>query len=251
MKKVLSLLIAFVFLQVQTWALSGGPNYSPQATFPNSIIGTYGGVMIPTSSTNTTVSTSATSIGLFSLAVTQSNLATGAAIIFVRGTAFIGQIAAMADADKKTIQGVFGGKSNFQVIINTLTGTTTTINPTTGVITTVQTFTNQSFDVNADGSFKLKVIEGDAGAFTVAPAGSGSGTTGSTSTTTTATTPTSLEVGSTNAARLQGTAQLDTFFLINATTGTPIVTETVTYSVDGVKQSNIPTAVTALNFNFG
>lgn len=45
MQRVLSLLVAFVFFQTQAWALSGGPF---QQTQGSNIIGTYAGVLIPT-----------------------------------------------------------------------------------------------------------------------------------------------------------------------------------------------------------
>jgi hypothetical protein len=246
MKKVLSLLMAFVFLQAQTWALSGGPDFSVDSNTPNSLIGTYGGVFVPISSTNIAAanSTQAPSIGIFSLAVTDTGIAGGNAIVFVRGTAFIGQIAAIADPDKKKIDGVFGATSNFLVSLSIFIGTTTTVN--NGVVTIVDQFQIQQFPVFAEGSFHIKVKEGEAGAFNPAPAGSGSGTGSGTSTT--GTIPTSLEVGSTNAARLTGTAQVDTFFQVD-NAGAPIVSETLTFAVDGFKQSNIPNVATALNFN--
>jgi hypothetical protein len=252
MKKVLSLLMAFVFLQAQTWALSGGPDFSTDIESPNSLIGTYGGVFIPQSSTvpNAGNGTNAPSIGIFSIAVTQTGIAAGNAIFFVRGAAFIGQIAAIADADKKQIDGVFGAQSNFDVILTVLTGTTTTVNANGQTVTT-RTFSQQNYPVFAEGSFKMKVKEGDAGAFTTAPAGSGAGSSGSTTSTSSSTVPTQLEVGSTNSARLSGTALIDTFFRINGVTGAPIITETTTFAVDGIKQSNIPNVSTALTFNLG
>ncbi|MEI9897471.1 MAG: hypothetical protein WDN28_27340 [Chthoniobacter sp.] len=235
MKKVLSLLIAFVFLQVQSWALSGGPQYGGNKGNP-SIIGTYGGVFIPTSSVTADGSAStsfqAASIGIFSLSIPETDISIGIAIVFVQGVAFIGQMAGVADADKQSIQGLVAGTSSFDVSVPFTSGGVTTF---------------KNFPVEAQGSFKANVIEGDAGAFTQAPAGSGNGT-GSSSSNNSGNLP--AEIGSTNAARLQGTAQIGTFFLIDDTTGEPLVNVITSYSIDGIKQSNIPSNVTTVPFTF-
>lgn len=238
MKKVLSLLVAFVFLQVQSWALSGGPDYSRLngSTGNPSIIGTYGGVLVPTSSTATSTTPQPASIGVFSISVPETGIAAGVAIMFVNGVAFIGNVAGIGDSDKGTIQGLIAGESNFQVSITGAGGST------------------QAYNIAAQGSFKAKVIEGDAGAFTPAPAGSGNGTSssgGGSSSSSSSTSSTPNEIGSTNAARLTGSAQVGTFFLVDTTTGEPLIDVVVTYSLDGIKQNNIPTNVTSVSFNFG
>ncbi|EDY17291.1 hypothetical protein CfE428DRAFT_5138 [Chthoniobacter flavus Ellin428] len=222
MKKVLSLLVAFVFLQVQSWALSGGPVFLHNGN--PSIIGTYGGVLIPQSSTSTPATLQPASIGIFSMSVPETGISAGVAIVFVNGVAFIGQIAGIGDGDKGTIQGLIAGESNFTVTIGT-----------------------QQFNINAQGSFKAKVIQGSSGAFTPAPAGSGNGAASSSSSSTPST---SSEVGSTNSARLTGTAEIGTFFRVNTITGEPLIDVVVTYAIDGIKQNNVPANVTTVPFNF-
>lgn len=237
MKKVLSLLVAFVFLQVQSWALSGGPDYSRLngGTSGNpSIIGTYGGVLIPTSASAAPATPQPASVGVFSISVPETGVSAGVAIMFVNGVAFIGNVAGMADVDNQSIQGLIAGESNFKVSITGAGGTT------------------QQYSISAQGSFKAKVLEGDTGAFTPAPPGSGNGSSSSSSSSSssTATSSTAAEVGSTNAARLTGSAQVGTFFLVDTTTGEPLIDVVVNYSIDGIKQNNIPANITSVPFNF-
>jgi hypothetical protein len=68
MKKILSLLMCYVFLQAETFALRGGPN---QAGGPK-VSGTYSGVMISTTS----------DIGLFVLNASAGGASTGQLVIF-------------------------------------------------------------------------------------------------------------------------------------------------------------------------
>ncbi len=118
MKKVLSLLVAFVVLQTQSWALSGGPNYGGAGI---SLIGVYAGVLIPgkqptTPLTGTTsVTDSSANIGLFSLGVPETGLATGACVVFVNGDAFSGTITGVADPGKGSVVAVVDTISNFIV----------------------------------------------------------------------------------------------------------------------------------------
>jgi hypothetical protein len=237
MKKVLSLLLAFVFLQVESWALSGGPVFGSNSGGNPSIIGTYGGVMIPTLTQVNTAGGASPSgfqpaaIGLFSLSVPETGISAGVALVFVDGVAFIGQIAGIGDADKQSIQGIIAGTSSFQVVVVISPGVT------------------QNFPIFAQGTFKADVVEGDAGAFTPAPPGSGNGTSsgsGSSTSTTTASTP--AEIGSTNAARITGKAQIGTFFTTSG--GEPNINVLVEYSMDGIKQNNIPSNVTQVTFSF-
>jgi hypothetical protein len=245
MKKVLSLLVAFVFLQVQSWALSGGPVFTTTSANP-SIIGTYGGVMIPTSTqTNTAIGATGAndftpaSIGLFSIAVPETGISSGVAIVFVDGVAFIGQIAGVGDGDRQEIQGVIAGTSNFTVHVE-ISPPIIGIPPNPSIPAVFA-----DFPIFAEGSFKADIIEGDAGAFTPAPAGSGNPGSSSSSATTSST---AAEVGSTNAARIVGTAQIATFFTTSG--GEPNFNVLAKYSMDGIKQSNIPNPITTLGFSF-
>src|SRR5688572_28078265 len=99
MKKVLSLLMAFVFLQAESFALSGGPVYG--STTNHNVIGTYSGVLLPeeveVENDLGCGQSSSASIGLFSLGVPETGPSTGSAIALVEGTAFNGSIIGVAD----------------------------------------------------------------------------------------------------------------------------------------------------------
>ncbi len=177
MKKVLSLLVTFVFLQSQSWALSGGPVYP---TGSKNYMGTYSGVLIPDS---TATGTAAGSIGLFSFGQPKTGLAGGAALIFIRGAAFTGTITGLIDPK--------GG------VLSGLVETTTTDN----VFIKDEFFGNASIKYStgttASGSIRATIIsdptfaaaarvEGTA-VLAVATTDSGTSTTTGTTTTTTGT----------------------------------------------------------------
>jgi len=93
MKKVLSLLLAFVFLHTQAHALSGGPVFGTQGT---SIIGTYSGVL--TGPPN--------ALGIFVVGVKEAGPATGDFNIFIGGTFYGGSIIGIGDPLDSSFQGV-------------------------------------------------------------------------------------------------------------------------------------------------
>lgn len=110
MKKVLSLLLAFVFLQVQTFALSGGPFGN---TGLNNIVGTYAGVFSGLSGTLTNPVTGATttasgtnSLGIFVMGVPSADLATGTVALFIEGVFYQGGILGLADPGEQKIVGI-------------------------------------------------------------------------------------------------------------------------------------------------
>jgi hypothetical protein len=147
MQRVLPLLLAFVFLQTQSWALSGGPNYGGKGG--NVPVGTYGGVLLPAASKDPLVVVDISSIGVFSVGVPQTGLATGAVATFVNGAAYVGSIVASVDPEMQTFQGVVTGTSLFQVTVTTAVG-----NPPTIVTNT--------FSIFAQGSIDAKFISTDA-----------------------------------------------------------------------------------------
>jgi hypothetical protein len=107
MKKVLSLLVAFVFMQTQTWALSGGPQYPGNTA---AVKGTYAGVMIPALAGN--------SLGLFVIGVPQEGLASGAFAMFNNGNAFYGSIVGIIDPEKLTLNALANAQQNQTRILN-------------------------------------------------------------------------------------------------------------------------------------
>ncbi len=194
MKLVLSLLLAFVFLQTQTWALSGGPFDSGTAV-GGTLTGTYAGVLVPEVAPGVGV---ATSIGLFTLAQPDSGFATGTISVFVNGAAFNGTITGVMDPGTGAFSGILDVASTFQV--------TFSVPGANGAVQLV------SFPVLGQGSLTAEVApSSDRFQFS---------TTAS------------------SALRIEGTAILDVFFDIDGATGTPIITQTTSFSVDGFKQSD-------------
>ncbi len=200
MKQVLSLLVCFVFLQTQSWALSGGPFGGSTAS--SSLTGTYAGVLIPQVAP---AAGTATSIGLFTLMQPDSGQATGSLLVFVNGTAFQGTITGVIDPGTGSLRAVVDATSTFTV---TLPITVTSI--VNGV--PVTTTSVQQFPITAQGSIDATVrLDNSRNAFVTA--------TGS-------------------PARIAGEATLDIFFRVDSTTGTPIITQTTGFIVDGFKQSD-------------
>lgn len=113
MKKVLSLLVAFVFMQVQTWALSGGPQYGGnQASVSGTYAGVFtgiGGTAINLGSGNLVDSAGTNAVGLFVIGVPITDIANGTMAIFFEGAFFQGGILGIADPNKQTLTGVCQG----------------------------------------------------------------------------------------------------------------------------------------------
>lgn len=200
MKQVLSLLTAFVFLQMQTWALSGGPVF-PNQSSPN-VAGVYSGVMVqvqarfgdefdgPNSGTTSNQDNPAGSIGAYSVTVPATGLSTGQFVAFVNGTLYTGgTITGVADPDKGTFDGVMSATISFL------------------------DQNGATFQVPLRGQMRTKIIEKKN-------------------------TPqsgrTDLTAG--NAARMEGKAEVDAFETTNSNL-TPIPNVRVKYSVSGYRQS--------------
>ena len=196
MKKVLSLLLSFAFLQAQSWAIGGGPGGG--TTTATAIAGTYSGVLLPAGQTNPSIinQASSASIGLFSVGVPSTGIATGAAVAFVDGVAYIGDMIGVADPQKNTLVGIVEATSNFDVV---------TLIPVVDPVTGQVTFQQVTTKVFAQGNIQTRI--------------SGSGF---------------AESGN---IRLFGKAELDLFATINPD-GTPAITNTVKFQVDGFKQSD-------------
>ncbi len=211
MKKILSLLLAFVFLQTQTWAIGGGPQGTGGGA---ALVGTYAGVLIPTAQTKPLVvgAQNSASIGLFVLAVPATGVAKGAAVAFVDGIAFTGDMTGIADPKKQTIVAIVEGISNFDVI------TLVPVVDANGNVTFQEIITK----IFAQGNLNAKFESSGGGVNPI------SGTAGGSS-------------------RLSGNASLDLFADLNAN-GTPNIFNTVKFRVDGFKQSATASAAT-ITFN--
>ena len=111
MKKVLSLLVAFVFLQVQSWALSGGPVFAGTTA---AVKGTYAGSMVSGLGGN--------SLGIFAIGVPSEGLASGAFAMFNSGGAFYGSIVGVIDPDKLTLNALAQAQEN-EIVTDLFNGT--------------------------------------------------------------------------------------------------------------------------------
>jgi len=209
MNRVLSFLLAYAFLQAQTWAIGGGPRHSGSAM---QLVGTYAGVLIPVSQTrpSTTQVPQSAAVGLFAIGIPSVSVATGKAVAFVDGIAFIGDVTAVADPARQTLTGLVEAISNFDVI---------TLVPVIDANGNV-TFQQVTTAIFAQGNIKAK-FEGGGN---VDPTG-----------------------GGTVGGRLTGSSSLDLFASLNAD-GTPDIFNTVKFRVDGFKQSDTSSTVT-LSFN--
>lgn len=101
MKAILASLLCFVLCASECFAIKGGPPY-PGGTI--SVTGTYAGVLEPQFDPTDPFSTN--SLGIFSLGVPSTGLASGAFIMFTRGTTFSGTIQAVGLVTSGQIRGV-------------------------------------------------------------------------------------------------------------------------------------------------
>jgi len=217
MKKVLSSLLAFAFIESQGLVLAKGPDFSGDGAI--STVGTYAGVLVVRSETNPSpnvTSGSAAAIGLFSIGVPASGIANGDAVIFVDGAAYNGNIIGVANPNDDTLTGIVEGTSNFTVPTTTQTGVDANGNP---VFTTTQT------NIFAQGNLKTTISQPFV--------------------------PSGTQLLVTTGITISGTAELDLFSELNQD-GTPDVTNTVNFDVDGIQQSaTVTTSTLSLNGNGG
>jgi hypothetical protein len=196
MKQVLSLLTIFVFLNVTSWAYA--PDYSGSGTVQN-LTGTYAGVLTPTAFTGQQASGGA-SLGIFAVGIPGTSSGTvisqGAGVLFVQGAGYNLTITGVFDPKTSQLSAILEGESNFQVILSSVVN---------GIITST------TFNIQAEGSL-TGVIKTPTGKSSVSGPGSA------------------------NAARITGTAFIDTFTTVSI--NGPNVTGTVDFSVNGFQQSS-------------
>jgi hypothetical protein len=209
MNKVLSLLLSFVFLQTQAWALSGGPVFGGGAGNLN-VIGTYGGVLIPNledavGDDDEGTGTSA-SIGVFSLGVQETGPATGTAVVFVEGTAYNGTITGIVDPLRATLQAIIQATSNFDVV-----RFIRSVDEEGNVI-----ITESRTKIFAQGNVNARVFE------LFGTSGFGAS---------------QLTTRQTGGTRIEGVASIDLFSRLN-NDASPNISKSVSFDVDGFKQSD-------------
>lgn len=100
MKILFASLMCLVLCTAECFALKGGPPYP----VGSSVNGTYAGVLEPRF--DPTDPFSSNSLGIFSLSVPSTGLASGGFVMFVRGTVFKGTIQGLGDPTRGTIRGI-------------------------------------------------------------------------------------------------------------------------------------------------
>ena len=116
MKKVLSLLVAYIFLQTQIWAIGGGPNQGG-GTAASSLVGSYAGALLPSSTS--TGAQQFNGLGLFTLSLPQSGLGKGDFVYFSEGKTFTGSITGLGDPNKQQFVGLV--KAQFDIVVDSIT----------------------------------------------------------------------------------------------------------------------------------
>jgi hypothetical protein len=145
--------MCLVFTMTQAFAISGGPPY-PGGT---NVVGVYAGVMKPKKTpVDDPPGCSANSLGVFSVGVPDSGLATGTFVMFSQGRVFSGTIQGTADPgkdpSKATLQAVLSATFNF-----TLTFPPTPCpNPTPAPACTPSSFTEE-VTASATGSLDTHI----------------------------------------------------------------------------------------------
>ncbi len=200
MKKLLPLLISYVLMQGQCFAIDGGPDYGGSGNV--STTGSYSGIIQgvtevdPISSGAPTIpgdtvpggtasGTSSNALGIFDLVVNGTTTSTGAFLLFADGVVFGGSISASVDPDNDKLSGILDGTYNFSVTSFDAAGDTTS----TAVTAT------------AVGMIAAKITASGANA--------------------------------TSAARLTGSADLEVSFGGVNTDFSPVVERVITFTVSG------------------
>lgn len=152
MKKILSFLLAIVFLQAQVFAMSGGPVYGAKG---ENIVGSYSGVLIPDSGEISAVKGPngelIPSLGIFSLKVPVTGYATGIFMMFSEGQTFPGTINAVGNALKGTLSGLL--EASFDTNISQVVGAeVVTVAVTTSVNGTLESKVSATSGISASAS---------------------------------------------------------------------------------------------------
>ena len=206
MNKVLSLLMAFVFLNATVWAFP--PNYAGNGANAN-LSGTYSGVLVPSGASATAGIAGALSLGIFALGIPNTTSGTvfvqGAGVLFSSGAGFNLTIAGVLDPTTAKLSAIIEGVSNF-------------------TISEVVPGTPASPGVPAGPSTILTLSETAEGALTAtveAPNDSHVQVTGP---------------GTAGAIQINGKGDIQTFLDVGAD-GTPDINATVTFTVTGFQQT--------------
>ncbi len=236
-KAVLAILLCQVLTVTQVFAIAGGPplgtGFTGGGTTTLNLTGTYSGVLqgltettpngstdtapaipgdpTPVTPTDTSTTSASNSIGLFDLGVTQTTgLATGTFLLFSDGRVFTGTISGAVDPGSGALRGILQARFNFNVTTVTAAGAAV-----------VQAVTASAFG-------RLDTVISGAATSTSNTSGSAGSVGGNTAAST----------GSNTLVTLAGTARLDiNFGDVDPTTLQPIIDRTLTFSVNGFRNS--------------
>ena len=127
MKRLLSLLLCFVFLNAQSFAKHEMPSVNS-----TKITGTYGGVLLPRSSTDGAGNTivTANTLGLFAFIMPQASYGSGATIVFANGRVYSGTIIAMGNPNSLKINAILKASYDFTVSEQAADGTVVSVDVT-------------------------------------------------------------------------------------------------------------------------
>jgi hypothetical protein len=109
MRALFGSLLCLVFTSTQAFAIKGGPPY-PAGT---NIVGTYAGVL--QGEFDPTDPRSSNSIGIFSVGIPGTGLASGTFIMFAQGRTFTGTIKGTGDPQKSTLKGILNATFNYNL----------------------------------------------------------------------------------------------------------------------------------------
>lgn len=198
MKKVLSLLVLFVFLNVSSWAYA--PNYGITGA-AGSVTGVFAGTLIPVDETTTT----SASLGIFAIGIPAPiaglpPFVQGAGVVFSSGTSYTSVITGVFDPGSGVLNAIVEGTAPVTV--------TTFVLSLAGVSEPEVDTTN----IFAQGGITATFQSASGNHLVGGP-------------------------GSAAATRLTGTASIDLFANTNAN-GAPIITNTIHFTVDGFQQSS-------------
>ena len=214
MKKLFPLLLSYVLMSTQCYAISGGPTYGGGSSV--NVIGSYSGTILGTSQSSTdqgpaipgeapgtaadSNSTASNALGLFDLTVPGVSTATGAFVLFASGRVFGGTISASVDPDTAKLSGILDGSFNF---------TETTFDSTGAATATAVT-------ASAVGSINATIRATGVSSFTT--------------------------------ARLTGSAFLEVNFgQIDTNTLAPVIAQTIIFTVSGFQQTSTAAAASTVS----
>jgi hypothetical protein len=202
MKTLLAILLSFIISEAPVLAIHGGYTLGSS----QSAVGTYAGVLIPTSDQILAANAAdigSNALGLFTLSIPDTGLGSGSIVVFSDGRTFTGSIQALADPNNPGgIVGIATASFTYD-LYETLSGTAG------------DTVSTLPVTAQAQGSFNASTTSSDINSIS----------------------PTGIDLDGTS------TLNIDQGF-VSGSNGTPIIVETVTFAVDGFQQSAVATTTT-------